>query len=417
VPRVLLIAFHFPPLRASSGLQRTLKLAQYLPKFGWTPSVLTIDPRAYWINSPDQMCDIPLEMLVQRSFALDAKRHLSLGGRYLNLTAIPDRWVSWFPFAMLDGWKMLKTFQPDLIWSTYPIATAHLIGLNLHKLSGIPWIADCRDPMEYKYGTAADFKAKVYRRLERSVVKRASRLVFTTPGMARVYADRYGDLVQEKSRVISNGYDDGNFVRAEAKPPRRQVPASTKVLVHSGLLSPFERDPLPFFAALSRLKSEGSIGANSVKVILRATENDEVYQQPLRDMGIADIVDLAPPIGYEDALREILDADGLLLFQGEQCNQQIPAKAYEYMRARRPILGVLDVRGDTANLLQEVGIDTLADIANPDDIYVKFRDFLGAIGNNSAPIACEAAIARYSRLGMTQSFAELFDDVLRAQNP
>lgn len=348
---------------------------------------------------------------------MDAKRHLAIAGRYLNLTAIPDRWVSWFPFAMVDGWKIIKDFKPDLIWSTYPIATAHLIGLNLHRISGIPWIADCRDPMEYRYGTTVDLKVRVYRRLERSVVSRASRLVFTTPGTARVYADRYGDVVAGKSHIVPNGYDDGNFEGAEAKPSRRNYPASTTVLVHSGLLSPFERDPMPFFAALSRLKGDGVIGMDSLRVILRATENDEVYRQKLQDMGIADIVNLAPPIGYEDALREILDADGLLLFQGAECNRQIPAKAYEYMRTRRPILGVLDSRGDTADLLREAGIDALADISSADDIYLKLRTFLGAIATGTASVACEAAINRYSRLGMTQAFVELFDEVLNAPSP
>jgi glycosyltransferase involved in cell wall biosynthesis len=415
MPRVLLIAFHFPPLRSSSGLQRTLKLAQYLPEFGWTPAVLTIDPRAYWITSTDQMSEIREGMLVKRSFGVDSKDHLSIGGKYFNVTAIPDRWISWFPFAMFDGWRMIRDFKPDLIWSTYPIATAQLIGLNLHKLSGIPWIVDSRDPIDYRYGNPAELKARVYRYIERSVVKYASRLVCTTPGTARFYADKYGSLAEEKCRIISNGYDEENFHRAEEKPSRREWPASTRILVHSGLISSFERDPLPFFKALSRLKREGFVTSGSLKVIFRATENDGVYRQPLHDLDVDDIVELAPAIGYEDALREILDADGLLLFQGAKCNQQIPAKAYEYLRARRPILGLLDRQGDTAALLQDAGIDSMADIANPEDIYVRLRGFLEAIAEGTAPTASEEAISRYSRLGMAESFAELFDEVLGEQ--
>lgn len=77
--RVLMIAYHFPPLAGSSGIQRTLRFVQHLPDFGWEPLVLTADPRAYESTSDDLLAEIPQGTLVRRSLALDTARHLSIG--------------------------------------------------------------------------------------------------------------------------------------------------------------------------------------------------------------------------------------------------------------------------------------------------------------------------------------------------
>ncbi|MBC7705319.1 MAG: glycosyltransferase, partial [Rhodoferax sp.] len=145
--KVLLIAYHFPPLAGSSGIQRTLRFVQHLPAFGWQPLVLSAQPRAYLRTSGDLGADVPAGTVVRRAFALDTARHLALHGRYIGAMARPDRWVSWKFDAVRQGLRMIREFRPDVIWSTYPIATAHLIGAELHRRSGIPWVADFRDPM------------------------------------------------------------------------------------------------------------------------------------------------------------------------------------------------------------------------------------------------------------------------------
>ena len=79
--RILLIAFHYPPVKGSSGLQRTLSFSQYLPQFGWQPAVLSVHPRAYNKVSDEQLSEIPKECQVVRAFGLDTSRHLSLFAR------------------------------------------------------------------------------------------------------------------------------------------------------------------------------------------------------------------------------------------------------------------------------------------------------------------------------------------------
>jgi hypothetical protein len=136
--RVLMIAYHFPPVGESSGIQRTLKFATYLPEHGWEPLVLTISPRAYERVNPDQLREIPSGMIVARAFGLDTARHLSIHGRYARWTAQPDRWISWLPAALVQGLSLVRRYRPAAILSTFPIATAHLIGLSLRRLTGLP---------------------------------------------------------------------------------------------------------------------------------------------------------------------------------------------------------------------------------------------------------------------------------------
>src|SRR6185436_12541597 len=92
--RVLMVAFHFPPLAGSSGIQRTLRFARHLPQFGWQPMILTAHPRAYERTSDDQTGDTDSIAIVERAFALDSARHLAFRGRYPAFVARPDRWIT-----------------------------------------------------------------------------------------------------------------------------------------------------------------------------------------------------------------------------------------------------------------------------------------------------------------------------------
>lgn len=410
VKRVLLIAYHYPPVRVSSGIQRTLKFSQYLPEFGWQPSVLTVHPRAYEQISDDQLPEIPRQMTLRRAFALDTARQLAIGGIYPDWLALPDRWVSWWLGGVLAGLGLIHRERPALLWSTYPIATAHLIGLTLHKLSGLPWVADFRDSM-----TEPDYPREVRRRrvycwIERQTVHQCSRAVFTTPGALRMYAGRYPALPAERWAVIANGYDEDNF--AQAAHGAGKAGQGPLVLVHSGALYPSERDPRCFFQALADLKSRGVIDAARLKVVLRASGHEDYHRRFIEECGVADIIALEPNIPYEAALREMLEADGLLLFQAANCNHQIPAKIYEYLRARRPVLALTDPTGDTARLLLNTGIDTIVPLDDRASIAAGLEGFLEHIRAGTAPIAQDTEVARHSRYARTAELAALFDTLV-----
>ena len=180
-------------------------------------------------------------------------------------------------------------------------------------------------------------------------------------------------------------------------------------MLHSGLLYPAERDPRAFFAALEDLNRAGEISEAGLKIVLRASGNEVHYRELVRAHGLQGIVFLEPAISYREALEEIMNADGLLIFQAANCNHQIPAKAYEYLRARRPIFALTDPIGDTARLLAEAGIDTLSPLDSKAAIMRGLRDFLERLRQGRAPLANDAMIGSYTRESRTQELVKLLD--------
>ena len=412
---LLMIAYHFPPVKISSGIQRTLKFASYLLDHDWQAQVLSVTPRAYETVSNDQMQEIPDEIIVKRVFALDTARHLSIGGHYSKLMALPDRWVSWCFAGTIGGLQLIAEHKPKIIFSTYPIASAHLLGLILHRLTGIPWVADFRDSMTEEHYPIDPTVRRVFRWIERQTVKHCSRAIFTTPGAIRMYSERYPEIPHSRWTLIANAFDEENFVRAERSPALEKAWAEkTKAitLLHSGILYPSERDPTQFFAALNALKQAGIIRQGQFKIILRATGHDDLHDRFIQENSLEDIVFLAPNVAYETALAEMLTVDGLLVFQAANCNHQIPAKIYEYLRARRPILALTDPKGDTAKTLEAAGITAIAPLDNQQAIMELITDFINNLQNQQLnQIAADEVIAENSRRSRTKQLAEVLNSL------
>lgn len=406
---VLMIAYHFPPLAGSSGIQRTLRFVQQLPALGWQPLVLTAVPRAYERVSDDLLLDVPTLTPVRRAFALDAARHLSIGGRYVAATARPDRWASWQFDGVRQGLKLIKEFRPRAIWSTFPIPTAHLIAAQLQQKSGLPWVADFRDPMAQD-GYPADPKLwAAFDRLERRTIEMASASIFTTPGAARIYQQRYPSRA-DRIGVLENGYDEESFAHAERSDPEpRPLIPGLLTLLHSGIVYPAERDPTQLMVALQRLKAAGLVSAADFRLRFRASVHDELLQSLARQHQVTDLIETLPPIVYAQALREMRCADALLVMQSSGCNEQIPAKVYEYLRARRPIICLSDPVGDTAGVLRDAGLPAIARLDDVDDIERTLVQFLRAVRIGQAALPDPEAVKRASRHDRSGDLAALLN--------
>ena len=409
--RVLMVAYHFPPLAGSSGIQRTLRFVQHLPALGWQPLVLTADPRAYERTSPDLLPDVPEGTVVRRAFALDTARQLSWKGRYLDAMARPDRWMSWRFDGVRQGLQLIREFKPELIWSTYPIPTAHRIGLELHRRSGLPWVADFRDPMAQD-GYPADPRLwAAYKELESRTAAAAARCVFTTPGAAREYRERYPERA-ERMVVIENGYDEESFARVEAAgvPVAPLIPGAV-TLLHSGVVYSQERDPTQLLEALQRLKTCGAIAADNFRIRFRASAAEDLLHGLAKRLDVDDLIETLPPTPYAEALHEMRCADGLLLMQSAGCNEQIPAKSYEYLRAGRPILGLTDPAGDTAGVLRQAGLSAIHPLDQTDAIASGLLEFVSALRAGRAAAASAQAVREASRHGRSHALAALFDSL------
>ena len=411
--RILMIAYHYPPIQGSSGVHRTLSFSAALAAAGWAPSVLTVNRAALPEYRAENEAMIPPGVRVLRALALDATRHLTIQGKYLRASALPDRWMSWVPAALVTGlWEVLR-HRPQVLYSTYPIATAHVIGYLLHRLTGLPWIADFRDPMAQD-GYPTDLSQwRAFKRIEGWAIEHAARVIFTAPSALDYYRANYPGRLGERGVVIENGYDEALFASALTAP----APADTTCLrlLHAGVLYPQERDPRAFFAALRALKAAGKAVKGALEITLRGTGHDELYRPMLRDYGLEDIVTLAPPVGYRDALVEMLGADALLLFQAADCNFQIPAKTYEYIRARRPILAMTDPAGDSAQLLRAAGVDAIARLDSASEIEAMLARALEQLRAQRGHAFGDAAVvARCSRDARAHEFIALVEAVAQS---
>jgi glycosyltransferase involved in cell wall biosynthesis len=226
-----------------------------------------------------------------------------------------------------------------------------------------------------------------------------------------MYASRFSEIPKSRWAVIPNGFDEQSFDEAQSMINGKRFGGGRTVLLHSGVLYQHARDPRCFFEALAQLCASGDISASTLKVVLRGSGDESIYRSYLKELKLEEIVSLEEIIPYKEALAEMLRTDGLLIFQASNCNWQIPAKVYEYLRARRPILAFTDPSGDTATLLRSEGIHTVLPIDSVEKITEGLRDFLRTLRQGSAPLPSAASVERHSRRARTRELATVLNSL------
>ncbi len=362
---VLMIAYHYPP-DESSGAQRTKGFVRYLPIWGWSPVVLTVSKFTHGLSKVEDLGN------VKRAFALDITRHLSLFGRYPGWLAFPDHVGSWFFEGVRKGLLTIKKYNVKVIWSTFPVATAHAIGLALKRLTGLPWVADFRDPMSQPRKFHTPIQKTTFKWIEKTVWKCADVCVFTTTS-AKEDACEGCKSIQRKSMVIENGFEDSEILRQTFLSRKNNTKFDKMILVHSGLLYKHGRNPENFFMTIADLKRENRL-PEGLNVILRGSGFEEYYEKIIKQLHLEQIISLRPRTERAQALEEMANADGLLLFQGQSFNRQVPAKVYEYFAMKKPILGLVDFMGETARLLKRYPSAMLAEISDKESIRLALLD-------------------------------------------
>jgi glycosyltransferase involved in cell wall biosynthesis len=374
--RVLVVSYAFPP-SMEVGAQACAQLVRYFPLYGWEPVVLTVSERFVadtdvWIANrfPGPIARAPMLphplwlyrrmrglRTVPAAPARAGSRTRFAGLRHLVLSSLltPDAYTGWFLPAVLRGLREIRRSGIERIFSSGPPWTSHLVAMTLARLTGRPWVAHFRDPwMQVAWRKPVNrLTIGLERRLEAMVMANATSVVCVTErhtaALRRMYPRHAGKFL-----TVPNGYDEADWAglsRSEAadRPDRRFV------VVYAGTLYD-HRNPLPLLRALRQLIDAGEIPEERIRIdILGWCE--EIEGRPIRDVlaesGMAHVVQLPGLVSRRAALQRILDADLLLLLAEEQ-PQQIPGKAYEYLRAGRPILA-LTGQGAVADLLRETG--------------------------------------------------------------
>ncbi|MCP5160720.1 MAG: glycosyltransferase [Hahellaceae bacterium] len=409
--KALFVAYHYPPIAVSSGVHRTLAFTRYLADWGWQVTVLTAKHTLYPRYDLSQNKSIPEQVNVIRAWGKDTARDLSIGGKYLQFMAIPDRYQSWILGGVLSGLKSIRLNRPNVIISTYPIASAHVIAFLLHKLTGIPWVADFRDPMAQEDYPSNPSVKRSFFWIERQAVKYASKLIFVTESAKNYYLERYQDCDTKKFCVIENGYDEAVFSRVELLRLGTEVKATSDNLslnfLHSGVIYPSERDPRFLFRALQELKQEGGMEGVAIRFTLRATGHDDLFEKYIREYGLENLISLEAPIPYEAAISEMFDTDVLLLLQANNCDNQVPAKAYEYIRVGKPVLALTSKSGETGRLISEIPNSKVAPLDDVIEIKNALRTLIDEKKNGVLSSAPAVENKSYSRENGAKRLAEI----------
>jgi hypothetical protein len=285
-----------------------------------------------------------------------------------------------------------------------------LIGDALARMSRLPWIADFRDPMAQDDYPSDPVTWRQFSHIEANTIRHASRSVFVTQGAAAEYSARYPEA-RERIRVIENGYDEASFEGIVKRKSGQALPIRL-LIVHSGVVYPSERDPTALFAALSALRQAGRLYPKDVLIRFRAPVHNSLIRDLAQRFHVQDFIEVAPRAPYRDALAELVTADALLVLQAANCNFQVPAKLYEYMRAGRPILGLTDPVGDTAGVMRRAGILHIAALEDERAIAEELSRFIDDVRRGKVPLPDETIVRQASRRERTAELASVLNEAI-----
>jgi glycosyltransferase involved in cell wall biosynthesis len=408
---VLMVAYHYPPEGSSSGVLRSLKFSRYLPAYGWRPHVLTLRESVYPVRDESLKAQIPPEVMLHRTAGWDSARHFAIGGRHFEWTAIPDSYISWLPFAVRCGLQVIRGGRIDALFSTSPKPTAHLIAATLKRRTGIPWIADFRDPWIEPgvFPRPGSMRCRVEKRLEAVVTSSADRLTVTTPELRDEILRRYPAIPSEKVVVVYNGYDEDDFKNLD------DAAASSRrfELIHAGMVTPDYRDPAPLLRAVAHLCEHGDVSRQDVRVVFLGAGHyvaSAAFRQIVESLRLNDVVQVAERVAHHDSLRRLYQASVLVVLQAEDTQALIPAKVFEYLRVGRPILA-LTSEGATARLMREAGVGIIAEPTSFGAILHAVRTLYAAWKAEPDRYVRPAGLSRFTRVSLTGELARLLETV------
>ena len=408
--RVLVAAYHFPPL-GGGGVQRWAKHVRYLPEHGWDPVVLTTRSRAFHAYDDTLGAELPPELRVLRAGELLWGHRLRAALARLDLPrppvveGWPDRHAGWIPAAVRMGLKEIRRERPDAIATTSPVASAHVVGLALHRLTGVPWVADFRDEFVHHPWAARKLGPQIAadRMLERAIVANAARVVVTTDA-----ADLVGMPHGHPRRVtVTNGVDPADLPDLAATPERDVFRLSFVGSLYHTI------DLAPVLASLARLAESGLLDPARCEV--RIVGNVGV---PRLDAGAVPVVRTGY-VEHPEACREMARASVLLCYVPPPAHPT-PGKVFEYLATGRPILCATGEDNHAWQLVSQLGAGRCADPRDPDAL----DDALSALyrewqetGLPPVAGAREAVTERFSRRRLTGAIASTLEDACSAGAP
>jgi glycosyltransferase involved in cell wall biosynthesis len=406
--KVLVITYYWPP-SGGSGVQRWLKCVRYLRDFGWEPVVYTALDSEYPVIDASLAQEIPAGVEVIRRpiwepyklykrFTGQKKEQRVVSG-FLNAQKpslsrrismwirgnvfIPDARKFWIRPSIDFLVDYLRDHPVDAIISTGPPHSMHLIARGVKRKTGIPWIADFRDPWTnidfYNELQLSGWADRKHHRLEKSVVTEADRVVV----VGNVMREEFEVISGRKVDVITNGYDTADL-RPQSK---------------------------AFWVALRELKAEiPGFGEDlDVRLVGKA---DVAAAESIARNGMEDQVTMVDYLPHGEAVVQQGRAQVLLLSINNTPNARgvITGKIFEYLASGRPILCIGPADGDAAHIIEAAQAGLVAGFEDKEKLKSHIAHYHAQFRADTLEVQ-SLGIAAFSRKALTGNFADLLEAI------
>ncbi len=427
--RVLFIAYHFPPL-ASGGTQRSLKYVKYLPDFGWQPEVVSVADAKTAFHDQAGLLEVPASIRVVR--IKDPRESLlqRIGRRFF-----PQFFERVFQSNQLDSqeaWseKLLKVLKPklpqsDLIFVSAAPFSTFLSVLKLTQGQDIPLVFDFRDEWA-NHPFLKDQRSKQEQdqieAFERKCIEGASKVISVSEGIRQKFLERYPNKPEAFFQALYNGYDEADF-KDKAIAQSREREKLFFCLRFIGMLYAYVC-PRTCWQALAQLKQEFQAEGKTFNIRFEHIGAlSEEYQALRLQLGLEKEVCLLGYQSHQDALRALRSADmaGVFLDDNPEALRVPGGKIFEYLRSGVPILAVVPLGGEIAELVQEFDAGY---VVEPGDIkgcaeairacyqeWEKGSREASELGKKRV----EAGLKRFERKALCSQLARTFDVLLEAK--
>jgi len=428
--KVLIITYYWPPA-GGPAIQRVLKFVKYLPSFGWQPVILTVQNGEYPAIDNNFETDIPKECIVYKTPALEPisfyKKFIGLGNEEKIPTAvlaekkqnwkkrianwirlnlfIPDAKIGWKYHATKKGNQIIQEHKPDLIFSSSPPPTVHLIAKYLAKKNDIKWVADFRDPWTdiYYYDSLkkSNFALYLDKKLESSVFNYDNLICTVSNSLAELFYYKYQ---RNDIEIIPNGFDTDDFKDFD------NINRFEKfTIVYAGSLNS-QQNPTNLWQALENLIETNKQFADDFQLLFMGNFSKEIIQSIHKH----NLFSYFTNQGYVDHLQALKNLKRshikLLVIPNTRNNRGIiTGKFFEYLAIGGFIVGIGPKDSDAAIILKGVGAGSFHNY--DDDLTSTLLSQYSKWKNGEYDETNPEKLNKFSRKSLTQKLSNIFNDL------
>ncbi|MFC1872239.1 glycosyltransferase [Chloroflexota bacterium] len=394
IRNVLIVSFQFPPFN-NAGALRIGKMAKYLTEFGWRPMLLTSEvnedlPQALPVETDlGNIKRMPFysisDLFTEQTHSEKSNSPILNGkkdkGCKVNIVTIMRLFrliytlpiierlvfepIGWYRNAIRGGLEIIKEQKIDVIYSSFGPSVSHFVASVLQRKTGIPWIAEFRDPWSFNVLVRKVRPFNFFeRKLEEWTIKHCNLIVT----ISKILADRLEKLHSKEVVVIPNGFDDEDYLE--------NIQLTHKfTITYTGHVYHGKGAPNPFFEAVAELMQEGMISSENFEIRFLGSNNKQTIFNLTEKYNLSKVVDFRGFVSLKESIKMQKESTVLLLLSwyGPDGAGVLPSKLFEYMGAKRPILALAFRNGETDNLLQQSGCGVVAnEIEEIKDILKKW---------------------------------------------